>query len=159
MRDALARSLILSAIYTLSAYSRRNFAPGSRSFHNSGVDAHNSPGMSWQEDILHYLNLLFVALASTVTAGGRACDYPAAFITTVDGEGDSSMVAKDYPFYLVVKRMNCSLEVQTVSSNTQPAKEVEVGSLICDITIIDCIQLLQFVYGENVLSRNHVLAH
>lgn len=43
------------------------------------------------------------------------------------------MVAKDYPYYLVVKRMNCSLEVQTVSRNIHPAKEVEVGSLICDI--------------------------
>ncbi|XP_031424376.1 rho guanine nucleotide exchange factor 3 isoform X1 [Clupea harengus] len=36
------------------------------------------------------------------------------------------MVAKDYPFYLVVKRAKCSLEVQTLSNS--PAKEVEEPS-------------------------------
>jgi len=35
----------------------------------------------------------------------------------------ATMVAKDYPFYLSVKRANCALEVQTVTS---PAKETEV---------------------------------
>ncbi|KFU83778.1 Rho guanine nucleotide exchange factor 3 [Chaetura pelagica] len=35
------------------------------------------------------------------------------------------MVAKDYPFYLSVKRANCALEVQTVTS---PAKETEEPS-------------------------------
>lgn len=35
------------------------------------------------------------------------------------------MVAKDYPFYLTVKRANCSLELTPASS---PAKDAEVGS-------------------------------
>lgn len=35
------------------------------------------------------------------------------------------MVAKDYPFYLTVKRANCSLEVPPASS---PAKDAEVGT-------------------------------
>lgn len=39
----------------------------------------------------------------------------------------ATMVAKDYPFYLSVKRANCALEVQTVTS---PAKETEVPSLL-----------------------------
>ncbi|XP_038863012.1 rho guanine nucleotide exchange factor 3 isoform X1 [Salvelinus namaycush] len=38
------------------------------------------------------------------------------------------VVAKDYQYYLVVKRANCSPEVQTVSSNIHPAKEVEEPS-------------------------------
>lgn len=41
------------------------------------------------------------------------------------------MVAKDYPFYLSVKRANCALDVQTVSS---PAKETEV----LDLLVIFC---------------------
>lgn len=36
----------------------------------------------------------------------------------------ATMVAKDYPFYLTVKRANCSLEVPPASS---PAKDAEVG--------------------------------
>ncbi|NXW30384.1 ARHG3 factor, partial [Phaetusa simplex] len=46
------------------------------------------------------------------------------------------MVAKDYPFYLSVKRANCALEVQTVTS---PAKETEVLNLLlmCIQTRID----------------------
>lgn len=36
----------------------------------------------------------------------------------------AAMVAKDYPFYLTVKRANCSLEVPPASS---PAKDSEVG--------------------------------
>lgn len=36
----------------------------------------------------------------------------------------AAMVAKDYPFYLTVKRANCSLEVPPASS---PAKDAEVG--------------------------------
>ncbi|XP_076124473.1 rho guanine nucleotide exchange factor 3 isoform X2 [Alosa pseudoharengus] len=36
------------------------------------------------------------------------------------------MVAKDYPFYLVLNRANCSIEVQTLSSS--PVKEVEEPS-------------------------------
>lgn len=38
----------------------------------------------------------------------------------------AAMVAKDYPFYLTVKRANCALDVEAASS---PAKETEV--LIC----------------------------
>lgn len=38
----------------------------------------------------------------------------------------AAMVAKDYPFYLSVKRANCALDVEAASS---PAKETEV--LIC----------------------------
>nr|XP_046166848.1 rho guanine nucleotide exchange factor 3-like isoform X2 [Oncorhynchus gorbuscha] len=38
------------------------------------------------------------------------------------------VVAKDYQYYLVVKRADCSPEVQTVSSNIHPAKEVEEPS-------------------------------
>lgn len=37
----------------------------------------------------------------------------------------AAMVAKDYPFYLSVKRANCSLEVPPASS---PAKDAEVGA-------------------------------
>lgn len=37
----------------------------------------------------------------------------------------AAMVAKDYPFYLTVKRANCSLEVPPASS---PAKDAEVGT-------------------------------
>lgn len=37
----------------------------------------------------------------------------------------ATMVAKDYPFYLTVKRANCSLEVAPASS---PVKDAEVGS-------------------------------
>ena len=57
-------------------------------------------------------------------AARPACDYSAAINTAVTTESDS-MVATEYPFYLVVKRANCSLEVQTVG--TKPGKEVEVG--------------------------------
>ena len=56
-------------------------------------------------------------------AGRVTCDYPPTIASTVATEGDS-MVAKDYPFYLVVKRAKCSLEAQTLSGST--AKEVEV---------------------------------
>lgn len=37
------------------------------------------------------------------------------------------MVAKDYPFYLSVKRANCSLELPPASS---PAKDAEVGRCV-----------------------------
>lgn len=58
-------------------------------------------------------------------AATLACDYSAAINTAVTTKSDS-MVATDYPFYLVVKRANCSLEVKTVSSN--PNKEAEEPS-------------------------------
>lgn len=51
-----------------------------------------------------------------------SCDYPTIDFT-VDTDGDG-MVAKDYPFYLVLNRSSCCLEVQTL--NRSLAKEVEV---------------------------------
>lgn len=48
------------------------------------------------------------------------------------------MVAKDYPFYLSVKRANCALEAQTVTS---PAKETEVLNLL-----VMWLQLFIFLY-------------
>lgn len=64
----------------------------------------------------------FAELAGTLTAR-LSCDYPpVASAVDTDGEG---MVAKDYPFYLVLNRSSCSVEVQTLSGSL--AKEVEVG--------------------------------
>lgn len=63
----------------------------------------------------------FAELAGTLTAR-LSCDYPPV-ASAVDTDGDG-MVAKDYPFYLVLNRSSCSVEVQTLSGSL--AKEVEV---------------------------------
>ncbi|KAK3536568.1 hypothetical protein QTP86_013767, partial [Hemibagrus guttatus] len=78
-----------------------------------------------------------VELAGTV-AGRSACDYPpplphphphppphphSAAVPCGAATESDSMVAKDYPFYLVVRRTNCALEVQTVRSASKEAEE------------------------------------
>lgn len=55
------------------------------------------------------------------------CTRTGSAVTPETAPPAATMVAKDYPFYLSVKRANCALEVQTVTS---PAKETEVLNLL-----------------------------
>lgn len=55
------------------------------------------------------------------------CRRTGSAVTPETAPPAATMVAKDYPFYLSVKRANCALEVQTVTS---PAKETEVLNLL-----------------------------
>lgn len=52
------------------------------------------------------------------------CGHPGSAVTSQRAGPAAAMVAKDYPFYLTVKRANCSLEVAPASG---PAKDAEVG--------------------------------
>ena len=52
------------------------------------------------------------------------CGLIGSAVTSQRAGPAAAMVAKDYPFYLTVKRANCSLEVPPASS---PAKDAEVG--------------------------------
>lgn len=53
------------------------------------------------------------------------CSRLGSAVTSQRAGPAATMVAKDYPFYLTVKRANCSLEVPPASS---PVKDAEVGS-------------------------------
>lgn len=68
------------------------------------------------------------AAAGTVELGPpfvwEFCGLIGSAVTSQRAGPAAAMVAKDYPFYLTVKRANCSLEVPPASS---PAKDAEVG--------------------------------
>ncbi|KAJ8258366.1 hypothetical protein COCON_G00173780 [Conger conger] len=83
------------------------------------VHTSSSLGLCWQTLCTRDRNS--GELAGTVT-GRLAIDYPVTVASAVASE-TAGMVAKDYPFYLVLKRANYALEVQTVRGN--PAKEAE----------------------------------
>ena len=85
------------------------------------VHTSSSLGLCWQTLFTRDRNS--AELAGTVT-GRLAIDYPVTVASAVASE-TADMVAKDYPFYLVLKRANYALEVQTVRGN--PVKEAEVG--------------------------------
>lgn len=74
------------------------------------------------------------------------------------------VVAKDYQYYLVVKRANCSPEEQTVSSNVHPAKEVEVcrscreSNMRYNSFIAVCTPRILFSLNNNYELAMHALS-
>ncbi|XP_053152304.1 rho guanine nucleotide exchange factor 3 isoform X3 [Hemicordylus capensis] len=73
--------------------------------------------------------LILQLLSVRKVAGGRLCfaitfsapTEPA--VTSKTAVPSATMVAKDYPFYLTVKRANCGLEVQTASISARETEE------------------------------------